>query len=778
MMPPSAAGAACPSSMRFGEAAAAAADLISAIDDELLAARAADVRDVGARICRILSGTIIEMPEVPSIIIGDDLPPSFGAEIPPGLALGFGMAGGSRTAHVVILARSLGLPAVVGAAGLCETAREVLDRAGEAAVCALDGETGEVFMEVDQAFEATLRERTRALATRRERAAELRSQPGTTSDGRRILLVANIGTADDAQRALDRGAEGVGLFRTEFLFLSRASAPTEIEQVAAYRRVMATFGPDRPVVIRLADIGGDKPIPYLKLRAEDNPFLGVRAIRLAYGSSRDLLETQLRAIWRAGALAGVVPHVMAPMIATLEDVDLLISLRDAARDEVVASGQACARSMATGIMVEVPSAVLLAPELARRVDFMSIGTNDLTQYIFAADRGSAALAQMQDPLHPEVLRAIALIAAAARGAGIPVAVCGEAAGDPAAACVLVGLGIGELSADAASLDELRATLARLELQARGARESGPRALRAASVRALATELLIPWACGIGPSDRRRRKADGAWGYSPTDERICGPVTMSTVSGARTGVAVVVVAAGGGERMTSPVNKVFLLVGGKSILARTLELFDQMPIVDTIVLVVRPIDRVLCEALVRDGPYSKIRRIVSGGASRHASESRGLLALEDEVSSGLVDTILVHDAVRPFVAPDQVEALVAEARATGAAILAIPAGEGLVTVADDGTVHSAGEDLWVAQTPQAFEASVVLDAHRRAAETGFVGTDTSSVVERIGHPVSIVMGRPENIKITTSDDLLRAEFILEQMSDGPRSARLGPLTPRV
>lgn len=473
------------------EAAAAAADQISAIDDELLAARAADVRDVGARICRILSGTVIEMPEVPSIIIGDDLPPSFGAEIPPGLALGFGMAGGSRTAHVVILARSLGLPAVVGATGLCETAREVLDRAGEAAVCALDGETGEVFMEVDQAFETTLRERARALAARRERAAELRSQPGTTSDGHRILLLANIGTADDAQRALDRGAEGVGLFRTEFLFLSRASAPTEIEQVAAYRRVMATFGPDRPVVIRLADIGGDKPIPYLKLRAEDNPFLGVRAIRLAYGSSRDLLETQLRAIWRAGALAGVVPHVMAPMIATLEDVDLLISLRDAARDEVVASGQACARSMVTGIMVEVPSAVLLAPELARRVDFMSIGTNDLTQYIFAADRGSAALAQMQDPLHPAVLRAVALIAAAARGAGIPVAVCGEAAGDPAAACVLVGLGIGELSADAASLDELRATLARLASSK--LEELANRALAlsdAGSVRALATELLM------------------------------------------------------------------------------------------------------------------------------------------------------------------------------------------------------------------------------------------------------------------------------------------------
>jgi phosphoenolpyruvate-protein phosphotransferase len=478
------------------EAASAAAEIIGSAEDELLAARAADVRDVGARICRILTGTVIAMPDVPSIIVGDDIPPSFGAEIPPGLALGFGLAGGSRTAHAVILSRSLGLPAVVGAAGLTQMAREVLDRTGPGTRGALDGETGEVFLSVDDALEASLREREAVLSSRRRKAAELRERPGSTADGRRVLIVANIGTPDDAPRALEAGAEGVGLFRTEFLFLSRASAPTESEQVAAYRRVMTAFGPDRPVVIRLADIGGDKPIPYLKLPPEANPFLGVRAIRLAY-DSRDLLQTQLRAIWRAGALAGVTPHVMAPMIATLEDVDLLVSLRDAARDELLAAGQPCAAQMVTGIMVEIPSAALLARELAPRVDFMSIGTNDLTQYIFAADRGNATLAAMQDALHPAVLRAIAMITAAARLANIPVAVCGELAGDPSGACVLVGLGVSELSADAASLDELRVTLAGLSsVDLEGLAQAALAATDATAVRALASTMVARSAAAV------------------------------------------------------------------------------------------------------------------------------------------------------------------------------------------------------------------------------------------------------------------------------------------
>ena len=468
-------------------AAAEAALAIASLGDELLAARAADVRDVGARIARILRGESLALPEAPVVAIADDLPPSVTAEIPAAFLRGIALAGGSRTAHAVILARGLGIPCVVGCTGLLEAVDDAAS-AGPVEI-ALDGESGEVLIDPDDAAKATLAGRAASLAQRRTRAAAARGRPGATADGVRVLLVANIGNPDDAPRALEVGAEGVGLFRTEFLFMKRQAPPTEDEQVVAYRRAFEAFGPERPVVVRLADIGGDKGIPYLGLPPEANPFLGVRAIRLAYGDP-ELLRTQLRAIWRAGGLAGVHPHVMAPMVATLDDVDLLESLRDEARAAVLAAGQACAEEMVTGIMVEIPAAALLAPELARRVAFFSIGTNDLTQYVMAADRGNATLGRFQDALHPAVLRAIAGVVAGADGAGIPVAVCGELAGDPAGALVLVGLGVDELSADAGSLDEVRAALAGVtfaELQ-----ELARKALvapDASAVRALAAQLL-------------------------------------------------------------------------------------------------------------------------------------------------------------------------------------------------------------------------------------------------------------------------------------------------
>jgi phosphoenolpyruvate-protein kinase (PTS system EI component) len=245
--------------------------------------------------------------------------------------------------------------------------------------------------------------------------------------------------------------------------MKRQTAPTEAEQVAAYRAVFEAFGSERPVVVRLADIGGDKALPYLNLPAEANPFLGVRAIRLASAGSRELLLTQLRAVWRAAGLAGVTPHVMAPMVATLADAQLLAELRDEARAGAAvtasAAGDPLPDRMVTGVMVEIPSAALLAAELARVVDFFSIGTNDLTQYAMAADRGNPALAHLQDALQPAVLRLIHSVVAGADAAGIPVAVCGELAGDPAGALVLVALGVDELSADAGSLDGVRAALA-------------------------------------------------------------------------------------------------------------------------------------------------------------------------------------------------------------------------------------------------------------------------------------------------------------------------------
>jgi phosphoenolpyruvate-protein phosphotransferase len=469
-------------------AAAASAETIAAVDDPLLAARAADVRDVGARIARILSGSTLDLPTVPSIAIASDLPPSVTAEVPRGRLVGIALEGGSPTAHAAILARGLGIPAVVGVVGLIGALEDELSAADGPVEVALDGDRGEVFLRPRADVRVELAARTAAATSRRDRAAGLRGRPGATADGQPVALLANIGTPDDADRALAFGAEGVGLFRTEFLFMGRPAAPSEEEQVEAYRTVFEAFGSERPVVVRLADIGGDKAIPYLDLPAETNPFLGVRAIRIAYRSP-ELLLTQLRAISRSGALAGVLPHVMAPMVATRADVALFLSLRDEAQARLAAESLPHAARLVCGIMIEVPSAVFLARELAREVEFFSIGTNDLTQYLFAADRTNAELTRYHDALHPAVLRAIAEIVAAAHGSAIPVAVCGELAGDPAGALVLVGLGVDELSADAGSLDDVRFALAgatRSELDELA--RTGLAAGDAATVRRLAGEV--------------------------------------------------------------------------------------------------------------------------------------------------------------------------------------------------------------------------------------------------------------------------------------------------
>jgi phosphoenolpyruvate-protein phosphotransferase len=463
-------------------AAEASAEVLASLDDALLAARAGDVRDVAVRVTRALSGAHLELPTTPSVVVADDLPPSLLVEMPPGLLLGVAMARGSATAHAAILARGLGVPAVVAVPDL-------LDAVRGAAAIAIDGESGEIFVDPSAAELRDLADRQALRGVRARAAAALRGRPTATADGKRIALLANIRSPDDAARAIDAGAEGVGLFRTEYLFLRRQSAPTESEQTFEYRRAMEAFGPDRSVVIRLADIGGDKSIPYLGRPDEPNPFLGVRAIRLAH-ESRELLLTQLRAIWRAAGAAGVEPHVMAPMVATIADAELLLQLRDEARAAVAATGAACPERMVTGVMIEVPSAAMLAPEMARLVDFFSIGTNDLTQYVLAADRGDPSLAALQDALHPAVLRTIAAVVAGADAAGIGVAVCGELAGDPAGALVLVGLGVDELSAEASSLDGIRAALAGVTgVELRELAALALAATDAETVRAYANELL-------------------------------------------------------------------------------------------------------------------------------------------------------------------------------------------------------------------------------------------------------------------------------------------------
>lgn len=424
------------------EAGESAAEMLASLDDELLAARAADVRDVAARIVRILRGEAPPRLTQRSIAVALDLPPSVTAELDPALLAGLALEAGSRTAHAAILARALGIPAVVGVRGL-------LAAAEGADVIAVDGDAGDVFVDPDPTTLEEVGRRQGAAANRALADAGLRDRPLATSDGHRLVLGANIGRPDEAARAIEAGAEGVGLFRTEFMFMGRATPPDEATQTAAYAHVLEAFG-ERPVVIRLIDLGGDKDLPYLPLPPEENPFLGVRALRLADAGHEALILTQLRAILAAGEKTGRQPWIMAPMVADLVDVYRLHELVATA-----AFGQSLTVQPKVGIMVEIPSVALIAELVAPEVAFFSIGTNDLTQYLLAADRTNPSLASRQDPLHPAVLRTIARVVDGGHSAGIPVAVCGEMAGDPAGAMALAGLGIDELSMDAGAFGAVK-----------------------------------------------------------------------------------------------------------------------------------------------------------------------------------------------------------------------------------------------------------------------------------------------------------------------------------
>jgi phosphoenolpyruvate-protein phosphotransferase len=448
-----------------GEATAA---VFEGLDDELLAARAADVRDVAARIARHVVGASAPTLERRSIVVATDLAPSVTVELDRALLAGIALEGGSRTSHAAILARALGIPAVVSVPGLIERATAV-------GTLAIDGASGLVVLDPDDADTAEL---DRAAAANEEaRAADeaFRDRPLATADGHRVACYANIGEPAEAAPAFAAGAEGIGLFRTEFAFAGRSTAPTEDEQAAAYEQVLRAAG-EAEVIVRLADIGGDKPLPYLPIATEANPFLGVRAIRLAE-LHPDLFATQARAILRASARAGRPASIMAPMVADAADVDYVRALVAAARAEVPD-----APAPRIGIMVEIPSAALLAEQLAPMVDFMSIGTNDLTQYLLAVDRTNPALAERQDAVHPAVLRAIARVVEGAHASpeGCEVAVCGEMAGDPEAAVLLVGLGVDELSMGAGSMGGVKRAVAASTRDAMAAIASRAMTLRSAA----------------------------------------------------------------------------------------------------------------------------------------------------------------------------------------------------------------------------------------------------------------------------------------------------------
>jgi len=438
-------------------AAAVVAEQLRALGDELLAGRATDVIDVGDRIARELAGlssTVMHL-ERPSIVVAEDLPPSVTATLPRERLLGIALEASSPTAHAAILARAYGIPAVVGATGLLAS----LSASRPGSALALDGETGEVLVSPTSDDVARFDARARSIARDRSRDREESALPAVTTDGVAIELLANIGSPGEAAGAVAIGARGVGLFRTEFLFLERSTPPSEDEQAEAYERVVAAFAP-HPVTIRLLDVGGDKPIAYLPLKEEANPFLGVRALRLA-DRQPGIFVTQLRACYRA-AVKGPV-KIMAPMVADAGDVAILRRLASRATSELAAEGRPIGVAE-LGVMLEIPSAILTAHTYMRELGFVSLGTNDLLQYTLAADRGNPALERYRDSLHPALLQLVRLAVEAADRSGTLLSVCGEMAGEPEAALALVGLGVRALSMAPASIPQVRRAI-------RGAKKS-------------------------------------------------------------------------------------------------------------------------------------------------------------------------------------------------------------------------------------------------------------------------------------------------------------------
>ncbi|HEX9372018.1 MAG TPA: phosphoenolpyruvate--protein phosphotransferase [Roseiflexaceae bacterium] len=429
---------------------------LEALDDPYLRERAADMDAIGQSILAALRGESAALRDLPAdaVVVAADLTPAETGELRSGAVVGFATAYGGPTGHTAILARALGIPAVVG---LGPAALDVPD----GAEVILDGMAALLIAQPtpEERAEYGRRGADERAASERRRLALL-DQPGQLAGGQRVALWANIGHPDEAARALEYGAEGIGLFRTEFLFLDRGAAPGEEEQLAAYRRALDVMA-GRPVVIRTLDIGGDKPLPYIDMPHEANPFLGVRALRLCM-QRPDLFATQLRALLRAAVHGDL--WIMLPMVATLDDLRWGRAQLAAAAESLAAAGVAHRADIPLGIMIETPAAAVTADLLAREAAFFSVGSNDLTQYTMAADRGLGDLRQRYPHDAPAVLRLIAQAAEAAARAGIPIGVCGELAGEPDAAPILAALGVAELSMAPASIPLVKERLRAITLE--------------------------------------------------------------------------------------------------------------------------------------------------------------------------------------------------------------------------------------------------------------------------------------------------------------------------
>ncbi len=427
----------------FYDAAVEVAGRYRALEEPLLQERAADVLDVGRRVVGALTGeTGAEPVAHEGIVIAGELTPADAAGLDPARVIGIATAHGTATAHAAILARALGLPAVVGIG-------DAVLGIEDGTTLLLDGEVGTLQVDPPADVRRDASERRERLETRRARARERAHEIGATKDGTRIEVFANLGSAKEAADAVTLGAEGVGLLRTEFLFLDRAELPSEEEQADTLRQIAAALD-GRPLVVRTLDAGADKPLPALPMPPEANPFLGVRGIRLTLDRT-DVLATQLRAILRVAAEHPV--KVMLPMVATVDEVAAArVVLARARKDTGIDV------PLEFGIMVEVPAAALTAARLAEEVDFFSLGTNDLTQYTMAAERGNERLATLLTGPHPAVLRLVQETVAGARRRGRWVGVCGELAGDPPSALLFAGLGVTELSMAPALVPEVKEAL--------------------------------------------------------------------------------------------------------------------------------------------------------------------------------------------------------------------------------------------------------------------------------------------------------------------------------